>query len=56
MIEEKCPHCNRDAITYRIKAGEKNFICGAGHNWTSAEAVNKRLADAQKQTKKTYWP
>ena len=43
-IKEECPKCDRPATTHRWKAGEKNWICGNGHNWTSAESKAKRDA------------
>lgn len=52
---ERCPKCNQSPLTKRVKAGEMNWICGNGHNWTSAESLNKRLADFQKQVKSKYY-
>jgi hypothetical protein len=43
-VKEECPKCDRPATTHRWKAGEKHWICGNGHNWTSEESKRKQRA------------
>lgn len=44
--KEKCPKCDKEPITHRRFAGEKNWICGNGHNWTTPQ---REAHDASKR-------
>jgi hypothetical protein len=52
----QCPKCDRPATTYRFKAGEKNWICGNGHNWTDAQAEQAKNKETKQEVKTIGWP
>ncbi len=50
--KEKCNDCEQPAVASRWKAGEKNWICSNGHNWTSKDSIKKDAAKQQEERKK----